>query len=239
MPPSADYMNLPFAEAIAFFRQKLGLPTATWTDIWKEMHGRAFVVAGAMKKDLIEDLREAVDKGIALGTTIEEFRESFDEIIAKHGWSYKGGRGWRTAVIFNTNLSVAYASGHYRQMTDPDVLKVRPYLRYVPSCSANPRPEHRKWYNLVLPADNPFWQTHYPPNGWGCKCGVVSHSAREVERLRKEEADGPDPVKTVAPKIEHYEWINKKTGEIHTIPRGIDPGWDYHVGRAGFKGMER
>lgn len=169
MAPSAEFMNLPFAEAIEFFRQKLSLPTATWTDIWKEMHGRAFVVAGAMKEDLIEDLRSAIDSAIAEGTTIATFRESFDEIVVRHGWSYKGGRGWRTAVIFNTNLSVAYARGHYRQMADPDLLKVRPYFRYVPSYSANPRPEHRKWYNLVLPADDPFWETHYPPNGWGCK----------------------------------------------------------------------
>ena len=64
---------------------------------------------------------------------------------------------------------------------------------------------------------------------------MVSVSAREVERLKKEEAKGPHPIKTKAPRIKHYEWVDKATGEIHKIPKGIDPGWDYHVGREGFK----
>ncbi|MCK4529323.1 hypothetical protein KAW18_18320 [candidate division WOR-3 bacterium] len=167
MPPIAKYLNLPFDEAIEFFRKKLNLPTRTWKDIWKAMHARAFVIAGAMKEDLIQDMWEAVEKGIADGTTLAEFRKDFDSIISKHGWKYKGGKAWRTAVIFNTNLSVAYAVGNYNQMMDPAVLKARPYLRYVGSSSKNPRMEHQKWVNIILPADDPWWDTHYPPNGWG------------------------------------------------------------------------
>ena len=53
--------------------------------------------------------------------------------------------------------------------------------------------------------------------------------------MKKEEADGPHPIQTRAPKIKRYEWVDKATGEIHKIPKGIDPGWDYHVGREGFK----
>ena len=239
MSASAEYMNLPFDEAIAFFRAKLNMPTATWKTLWKEMHARAFSVAGAMKEELIQDLREAIEKGIAEGTTLAEFRKAFDAIIQRHGWAYKGGKAWRTAVMFNTNLSVAYAKGHWDQMTDPDVLKARPYLRYVRSYAANPRPEHQAWANTILPADDPWWDTHYPPNGWGCKCGVVSHSAREVTRLKAEEANGPHPVRTKAPKTEHYEWADKDTGEVHQIPKGIDPGWDYNVGKAGFRDKSR
>jgi len=167
MRPSAEYLNLPFDEAIAFFREKLNMPTATWKTLWKEQHARAFSVAGAMQDELLEDLRAAVDKGVADGMTLAGFRKDFDEIVQKFGWVYNGGKGWRTAVIFNTNLSVAYATGNYRQMMDPDVLKARPYLRYVGSSATHPRPEHQAWANTILPADHPWWDTHYPPNGWG------------------------------------------------------------------------
>lgn len=235
MLPSAEYINLPFDEAIEFFRGKINLATRTWKDIWKAMHARSFVVAGAMKEDLIQDLREAVQKGIADGTTLAEFRKDFDGIIERTGWKYKGGKAWRTAVIFNTNLSTAYSIGNYQQMMDPAVLKARPYLRYVGSSSKNPRPEHQKWANIILPADDPWWNSHYPPNGWGCKCGVVNCSAREAERITKEEAKGPHPVQTKAPKIERYEWLDKDTGKTHKIPKGIDPGWDYNVGKSGFR----
>lgn len=158
---------MPFLEAIEFFRQKLNMPTATWKDIWQEMHTRAFTVAGAMKADLIQDLREAVDKAITEGVSLNEFRKDFDKTVQKHGWAYKGGRNWRTNVIFHTNVRTAYSTGRYNQMTDPDVLKARPYWEYRHGDSINPRPHHLAWDGLTLPADDPWWDTHYTPNGWG------------------------------------------------------------------------
>ena len=219
----AIYQNLPFEEAIAFFRQKINLPTATWTDIWKAMHTRAFVVAGAIKADLIQDLRDAVDQAISEGTTLQDFRKAFDDTVARHGWRYKGGRNWRSRLIFETNIRTAYAEGRWQQMTDPELLKVRPYLLYRHGDSRNPRLHHLAWDGLVLPADDPWWHTHYPPNGWGCKCRVFSISPRELKKMGKSKPDA-------APVEGTYQWKDKRTSEIHTVPVGIDPGWGYNVG---------
>lgn len=232
MDAAAQYMNLPFDEAIDFFRQKVSLPTESHDDLVAGMHSRAFVVAGATKSELLLDLRKAVDEAISEGTTLADFKRNFDSIVQEHGWNYKGGRGWRTAVIYDTNLTVAYSAGRYQQMSSPAVRAVRPYLRYLKSRSATPRKEHEKWYNLVLRYDDPFWDTHYPPNGYGCKCGVTSVSGRELERLEKEEADGGYPIHTKAPELETYEHLNRKTGEVKQVPIGIDPGWDYNPGQA-------
>lgn len=165
--PKDKIKSLTFDEAIKFFRQKVNLPTRTWKDIWQRMHARAFVVAGVMKAELLTDFRQAIDKAIADGTTLAEFRKDFDNIVARHGWSYKGSRGWRTNVIFEANIRTAYSAGRYNQMTDPDVLKSRPYWEYRHGDSINPRQLHLKWHGTVLRADDPWWQTHYTPNGWG------------------------------------------------------------------------
>ncbi len=167
MSKSALYMNLPNSEAIAFFRQKMNISTEAWDVLWREMHSQAFSVAGAIEDELLIDLRTAVEKGIAEGTTVQEFKKDFAGIVNKHGWAYKGGAAWRASIIFNTNLTVAYQRGHWKRMTDPDVLKVRPYLRYIRSSSRNPRQAHLNFADIVLPADHPWWKTHYPPNGWG------------------------------------------------------------------------
>jgi hypothetical protein len=88
-----------------------------------------------------------------------------------------------------------------------------------------PRPLHQKWHGTVLRHDDPWWKTHFPMNGWGCKCGVRARSARDLEKLGKA---GPD----AAPNDGTDEWIDKVTGEVHTVPRGVDPGFDFNVGEA-------
>jgi hypothetical protein len=48
----------------------------------------------------------------------------------------------------------------------------------------------------------------------------------------KEEMKGTDyPVSTKAPNEGTYEWVNKTTGEIIEVPKGIGPGWAYNPGK--------
>lgn len=50
---------------------------------------------------------------------------------------------------------------------------IYPNLEYMPSRSPNQRDSHAQWYGLILPIDDPFWDTAMPPSqGWGCKCWV-------------------------------------------------------------------
>ena len=225
MPENVTPISLPFDEAIEYFRQKLNMPSATWTDLWQAEHARAFTVAGAMQEAMLDDFREAIDRALEDGTTYDDFLKAFDDIVTRYGWSYNGGRGWRSRVIYGTNVRTAYQSGRYKQMTDPDVLSYRPFWRYRHGDSAEPRPEHLAWDGLILPADDPWWDSHYPPNGWGCSCYVEPLSMRDMEKLGK---TGPDQ----RPDAKTFEWVDKKTGEIHDVPFGIDPGWAYNPGKA-------
>lgn len=218
----AKYGSLSFAEAIAFFGGKLNIPTERWADVWRQGHDVGFMVAGAAKAQLLEDLRDAVEKIIAEGTTLQQFRKDFDALVARHGWSYKGSRGWRTRVIFDTNLRQAYHAGREAQMAEPELRRRRPYGLYRHGDSTTPRPLHLSWDGLVLPLDDLWWESHTPMNGWGCKCKKFMISEREAQRRGLEVGGAPDDGT--------YEWTDKVTGEVHEIPRGIDPGFDYRPG---------
>ena len=220
-------INLPFAEAIAFFRGKLNLPTLAWTDIWEHQHSHAFVVAGAARDDLLADFREAIDQAISDGTGYAEFRAQFNDIVRRHGWSYNGGEGWRSRVIYHTNMQTSYQAGRYQQMKE--ISERRPFWQYKHSnLVADPRPEHQAWDGITLRHDDPWWQTHYPPNGWGCRCKVRALSERDLRRQGK---TAPDR----APDIEYVtEVVGIRGPSPRTVstPVGIDPGWAYNVGEA-------
>ncbi|MBF2055099.1 MAG: hypothetical protein IGS03_16745 [Candidatus Sericytochromatia bacterium] len=205
----------PFSKQAEFFRAKLGnqVPTEKWTDMQKNAHDKAFTVAGAMKADLLADLAQAVDKAMLNGGTLQTFRADFADIVKKHGWDYNGEFNWRTKTIYMTNLRTSMAAGRLAQLQEGGY----PYWVYRHSGSANPRHQHKAWNGLTLPADDPFWQTHYPPNGWGCGCRVVG--IRKPEDARRYGGDGklsPRPVIQIDP----------RTG----TPVGIDKGWDYMPG---------
>lgn len=227
------FQNLPFDEAIKYLKDKVDLPSEHWTDLWEGMHSRAFVVAGAMKNALLADIHKSAVDAIAKGTTLQQFKKDFAGIVAKHGWTGSalspvdtpGRLGWRAGVVFNTNMRTAYSAGGYAQMTDPAVLKARPYWRYIGGLSERPRPLHLSWSGTILDAGDPWWGTHYPPNGWGCKCKAVSVGNREMTRR----GWVPSPQ---APDDGTLAWTNPKTGEAVQVPNGIDPGWAYNPGQA-------
>ncbi|MDO6497337.1 phage minor head protein [Photobacterium sanguinicancri] len=212
-----QYGSLPFNEQIAFFRHKTNIPAERWADLWQNAHDRGFMVAGAMKDDLLADFRGAVDKAISEGKSVNWFQSQFNDIVKRHGWEHTGSASWRSQVIYQTNVRQSYTAGREQQIEQ--VKSRRPYGIYKHSGSEHPRHDHLFWNNLVIPLDDPWWDTHTPINGYGCKCKKFTASGRDLKRLGLEV--------TGAPKVETYEWTDKVTGEVHKIPKGIDPGFDY------------
>ncbi len=221
-PKLAAVFRRPFAEALAALRLRLGnrVPTTKWDDITRAAHDRSFMVAGAIKADLLADLALAVDKIEAEGISLEKFRKDWRGIVAKHGWhgwtgeGTKKGEAWRTRVIYTTNMSVSYAAGRYAQLKEGNFA----YWIYFHGNSLEPRPVHLSWDGLALPPDHPFWATHYPPNDWGCSCYVIgTNSLAGVKRL------GGDPEKQLPA---NWQASDPRTG----APVGIGKGWDYAPG---------
>lgn len=222
--------SLPFKEAIDFFRKERKLPTASWTDIWQEQHSHAFVVAGANTDALVEDFYNAMQEAKTTGGGYADFRNQFDGIVKKHGWAYNGGAGWRSKVIYDTNITQSYNAGRYVQMME--VKHLRPFWEYQHTSIEHPRLSHLSWDGLILPADDAWFNTHMPQNGWGCKCRVISHSRTGAKN--RWEAQGKAGVDT-APEIIYEDRVVGKNGSnprTVSTPQGIDPGFGYNPGKA-------
>lgn len=232
-PDLAVGLGTPWQAQIDYLRQKLRLPTERWDDIQRSAHDRAFIVAGAAKADLLADLHGAVVRAAQDGGGLAAFRKNFMSIVRSHGWAGwtgddrtsptdGGGAGvaWRTSIIYRTNMDTSYAAGRWRQLTEPETLRALPYWRYIHSDSVlHPRPMHLAWHGLTLPAEHPFWRTHFAPNGWGCQCRITAVSRREGEASARAGLGEPPA---------GWDTIDPRTG----APVGIDKGFDYAPGAA-------
>ncbi len=226
----------PPKEAIEYFRSKGWKVGFDYQDVWNQEHAFAFTAAKAMTVDVIETLRGAVDQALAEGRTFRDFSRDLKPELEKLGWWGKAempdpktgelkdvqlGSPRRLKVIYQTNLRTARAAGKWERIQRTK--KLLPYLRYSLGPSEKHRPEHVVWEGLELLADDPWWDTHMPPNGWGCKCWVQQLTKSEVDST-----GGPDE----APADEMQEWTNPRTGETEQLPKGITPGFNFNPGKA-------
>ncbi len=77
------------------------------------------------------------------------------------------------ALQVEFNLAVATsqnAANWLRQVEDKDDMD----LMYQTIGDARVRRAHQVYDKFVAPVDDPIWNTIYPPNGWGCRCEVIS-----------------------------------------------------------------
>ena len=222
--PEVEFKGTPFKEAIDFFQGKVRVPTRAYTDLMGAAHSKGFMVAGATKDELLADFQETSGRCIRDGLTLEDFRKDFDRIVAAHGWSYKGSRGWRTRTIFETNIRTSYMAGKWQQAQETK--RMRPYGRYIHTTVRHPRLDHESWHNKIVPLDDPWWTYRWPPNGWGCKCGVETVSERELQREGWEVWNPPPDTTKMVP-------VKTPDGiiEVETVD-GVDPSFAYNPGKA-------
>lgn len=81
--------------------------------------------------------------------------------------------GVRLGHSFNrTNCQVAYGVG--RRQAFEEVAADLPLWQYHAVLDDRTRPRHRALDGLTLPADHEFWNEHYPPWGFNCRCTVTA-----------------------------------------------------------------
>lgn len=244
--------GLPPEKAIEYFQSKGYALTWDWRDLWQESQAKAFTVAKVMNTDILNNIRGALDDALNNGTTFHEFKKNLTPVLQAKGWWGKTehintitgevstaqlGSPRRLKTIYQTNLQTAYMAGRYRQMMESS--DSHPYWQYVAVLDGRTRPTHRAMNGRVFRYDDALWSTHYPPNGFNCRCRVSPMTAAAVER------DGIKVQSSADQLIDHD--IPMKGGS--TVPVKAlrikvdgqdklfapDAGWSYNPGRAAFQ----
>lgn len=240
-----DPTALPPEQAIKWFESKGFALTFDWRDMWEEHHARSFTVAKVAQLDVLADIREAVDSALRNGDSLGEFKKRLRPTLQAKGWwgekeqvdpktgevrTVQLGSARRLKVIYDTNLRTAHAAGKWQRIEENAAR--RPYLRYVARRDGdNRRKEHQAFNDIVRPVGDPFWDTHYGPNGWGCQCTVQQLNERDLTRLGLSVS--------AAPKLKWKRYENERTGAVSRVPEGISPGWGHNVGKArGFEPLD-
>ncbi|QLH52753.1 MAG: Phage (Mu-like) virion morphogenesis protein [Candidatus Kapaibacterium sp.] len=158
--------------------------TITWN--WQQqlnaIRKHAFTIAKVTKADILMIFKNSLEKALKEGMTYQDWKKSIDTILAQKGYTKReDGTAWRKDVIYRTNLQSAYQAGRYLEMKE--TIDDMPYWQYIAVLDSRTRPSHAALNGKVLRADDPFWKTHYPPNGYNCRCRVRPLTAEQVKQM--------------------------------------------------------
>lgn len=93
---------------------------------------------------------------------------------------------------YNTAVASSQSAARWVEFqNDKDVI---PNLEYQTVGDNEVRAEHQVLDGTIKHIDDIFWKTHYPPNGWGCRCEAV-------QTLEDETDDGWKEIKVSIPKM--------------------------------------
>lgn len=169
---SAQYLNfMTYDEAVDYFSNRLALSPEYISLLTDQLRSRAFWMSRATSYKVVLDMQNLIQRGITEGLSVQEFVSQNREQLFGMGFDVQSP--WYINTVYRTNVSSAYQSGQYKEMTDPAVLDALPYWQYVAIVDLTTSSICKELSNKVYRADNPIWNSIYPPNHFNCRSTVT------------------------------------------------------------------
>jgi phage protein len=115
--------------------------------------------------------------------TFHELKEAFPSLIDEKGEKKPFERFYNDVQRVDETYNRNYLRAEYNFVSTSAEMAARweefekdgdrYFLQYRTVGDDRVRKEHAALDATTLPVEHPFWDTHYPPNGWNCRCNVV------------------------------------------------------------------
>lgn len=128
--------------------------------------------------------------------SFEQFSKEAEQILGQYN------QNWLRAEYNQAKASARMGDNWKKYEKRRSVL---PMLQYNTAGDKRVRAGHQKLDGVTLPIDDPFWDTNYPPNGWGCRCDVRQVAGPAVE---------PDELPTEQEQPKLFRFNTGKTGQL-------------------------
>jgi SPP1 gp7 family putative phage head morphogenesis protein len=172
---------LRFTEAVAWFRARLPLSDDEFYALEERARRKAFTVSAVAQLDMVAMVQESLEVAIAAGVSYADGRGTIGPILEREWAGSVENPGNRLDVIFRTNTQLSYSAGRYQQLSEPAVMRARPYRMYDAIADSRTTPICNELNGTVLPAGDPWWDTHVPPLHFSCRSGIRSLRASQAE----------------------------------------------------------
>ena len=181
-----------FDEAMDWFDSRVPVPADRLAEVSEAARKQAFTLAGVNQMSIVMTVLDEMKDAVKKGEPIDDFRKRVKATL-KGDWTKATSA--RLDTIFITSTQTAYNAGRYQQLTQPDVLKTRPFWIFDAVMDSRTSRPCQLLNGLTLPADDGGWSGNYPPIHHRCRSGVRTQRRSVVEKRGgpTKPADMPEP----------------------------------------------
>lgn len=180
-PPPLSFLDLPWSDAINAFRKRGLVRESDFQTLLGDYAQRSAVARRLMLDQIQSEVMRHLDDAITNGETFDEFAGKVDTLTGKLGLS--PGKPSYLQTVFRTNVQSAYGAGRYKAIRNPIVMRARPFVQYRTVGDTRVREEHDALDGHTFRSDDPVWYRVAPPNGYNCRCSMVTLSDDEAKDL--------------------------------------------------------
>ena len=164
-----DIDTLPFDEAVAYLKKRDVIIKTDYYALADKMKFRAFTASRVADGDLLKRINGALLQNETAGGTLKDFLKlTNDELLDKVGMGPNAGWYWET--VYRTNMQTAYNTGRAIELNEVPPLALEFIAIDDTRTSDICRPYAAS--RVILPPDDPFWETHWPPLHFNCRSTV-------------------------------------------------------------------
>ncbi|AIQ00747.1 hypothetical protein Q787_10940 [Ornithobacterium rhinotracheale H06-030791] len=135
-----------------------------------KMRQNLFKFSGAKTYTLLEEINQILNSN--KGETFDSFKNEVLKLNPRYNKNYLQAE-WQTAK------QAGYHAANWDEYQNNKDLY--PNLKYKTQGDNRVREPHRLLNGIIAPLDSDFWKTHYPPNGWRCRCYVVQTAEKPTD----------------------------------------------------------
>lgn len=208
-----------FDDAVEWFHRRTVLTSDQLRGIEADAQSRSFWIGAGLQLQEVQSVFDSLEKAIEAGTSFDEWRKGVRDTLISDA---------HAETVFRNATQRAYNAGRWDQMSDKDILEIRPYWMFDAILDARTTkdicvPRNR----TVLPANHAWWKNNWPPLHHRCRSSVRNLTEDEARQLG---------IATEPPVTPEREGWGKAPGEDKPWkpdPKKLDPELSKELKRKG------
>lgn len=197
--PDFLFAPTPHTEAVDFIKSKPVVSREVFNNLLPDLRARSFLITGVEAANVAQGIRDRI-ADLPAGANWDDVKK--DIVADLHPFLANDedpdntiAAERRAELLIRMHGFQAYQAAQHNVMEHQK--DVFPYWQYHTMEDDRVRPEHAALDGIVLPADHEFWQHHYPPWNFGCRCQVIPVSQDDYDDIKKEDEKQPPDQKDI------------------------------------------